>query len=106
MAQWVARERGAAPRIIDARRPARRARRRRLRDQHGADRRPRGDAASTSSCPRAYGLRQTIADTLGVGGIFRTLRTAPHMLALGHEIAELAPQAWLLNYTNPMAALC
>jgi alpha-galactosidase len=56
--------------------------------------------------PARYGVRQTIGDTLGVGGIFRTLRTAPHMVALGNEIAELAPHAWLLNYTNPMAALC
>jgi alpha-galactosidase len=57
--------------------------------------------------PARYGLRQTIADTLGVGGIFRTLRTADHMLALGRELASLAaPNAWLLNYTNPMAMLC
>ena len=56
--------------------------------------------------PAAHGLRQTIADTLGIGGNFRALRTAPHMLALGHELAELAPDAWLLNYTNPMAMLC
>jgi alpha-galactosidase len=56
--------------------------------------------------PARYGLRQTIGDTLGVGGIFRALRTAPHMLALGSELAELAPHAWLLNYTNPMAMLC
>ena len=57
--------------------------------------------------PRRYGVRQTIADTLGIGGIFRTLRTADHMLALGNEMAELCPTtAWLLNYTNPMAALC
>src|SRR4051794_41369472 len=57
--------------------------------------------------PARYGLRQTIADTLGIGGIFRTLRTADHMLALGNEMAELCgPRAWLLNYTNPMAALC
>jgi alpha-galactosidase len=57
--------------------------------------------------PRRYGLRQTIADTLGIGGIFRALRTADHMLALGNEMAELCPPtAWLLNYTNPMAALC
>jgi alpha-galactosidase len=57
--------------------------------------------------PARYGVRQTIADTLGIGGIFRTLRTADHMLALGHEIADLCPpEAWLLNYTNPMAALC
>ena len=56
--------------------------------------------------PARYGLRQTIADTLGIGGIFRTLRTAEHMLALGREMAELCPRAWLLNYTNPMAMLC
>jgi alpha-galactosidase len=57
--------------------------------------------------PARYGLRQTIADTLGIGGIFRTLRTADHMLALGNEMAELCgPRAWLLNYTNPMAMLC
>ena len=56
--------------------------------------------------PERYGVRQTIGDTLGVGGVFRTLRTAPHMLALGRELAELCPDAWLLNYTNPMAALC
>jgi alpha-galactosidase len=57
--------------------------------------------------PARYGLRQTIADTLGIGGIFRALRTADHMLALGNELADLAaPGAWLLNYTNPMAMLC
>jgi alpha-galactosidase len=56
--------------------------------------------------PARYGLRQTIADTLGIGGIFRTLRTADHMLALGREMAELCPRAWLLNYTNPMSMLC
>ena len=56
--------------------------------------------------PARFGLRQTIADTLGIGGIFRTLRTADHMLTLGREMAELCPSAWLLNYTNPMAMLC
>jgi alpha-galactosidase len=56
--------------------------------------------------PARHGLRQTIADTLGIGGIFRTLRTAEHMLALGRELAELSPRAWLLNYTNPMPMLC
>jgi alpha-galactosidase len=56
--------------------------------------------------PARHGLRQTIADTLGIGGVFRALRTAPHMLALGHEMHELCPDAWLLNYTNPMAMLC
>jgi alpha-galactosidase len=56
--------------------------------------------------PARFGLRQTIADTLGIGGIFRVLRTADHMLGLGREMAELCPKGWLLNYTNPMAALC
>jgi alpha-galactosidase len=56
--------------------------------------------------PARFGVRQTIADTLGIGGIFRVLRTADHMLALGRELAELCPRGWLLNYTNPMAALC
>ncbi|TCO54827.1 alpha-glucosidase/alpha-galactosidase [Actinocrispum wychmicini] len=53
--------------------------------------------------PAKYGLRQTIADTLGVGGIFRALRTFPFLSALAKDITELCPEALLLNYTNPMA---
>src|SRR5262249_25584621 len=52
--------------------------------------------------PARFGLRQTIGDTLGIGGIFRTLRTADHVLTLGREVVDLCPSAWLLNYTNPM----
>ena len=55
--------------------------------------------------PKKYGLRQTIADTLGIGGIFRALRTIPVMLDFGHEMEKVAPNAWLLNYTNPMSML-
>ena len=55
--------------------------------------------------PKKYGLRQTIADTLGIGGIFRALRTIPVMLDFGHEMEKVAPNAWLLNYSNPMAML-
>ena len=55
--------------------------------------------------PKKYGLRQTIADTLGIGGIFRALRTAPIMLDFAREIEEVAPDAWFLNYTNPMGIL-
>ncbi len=55
--------------------------------------------------PKKYGLRQTIADTIGIGGIFRSLRTIPVMLDFAKEMEEVAPEAWLLNYTNPMAAL-
>ncbi|MER8012644.1 alpha-glucosidase/alpha-galactosidase [Streptomyces sp. NPDC094149] len=53
--------------------------------------------------PARYGLRQTIGDTLGIGGIFRALRTFPFLKELGQDIAEICPDAWLLNYTNPMA---
>jgi alpha-galactosidase len=56
--------------------------------------------------PARHGLRQTIADTLGIGGIFRALRTIPVMLGIGRDMAELCPDAWLCNYTNPMAMLC
>ena len=55
--------------------------------------------------PKKYGLKQTIADTLGIGGIFRALRTIPVMLALGKDMEEVCPKAILINYTNPMAML-
>ncbi len=53
--------------------------------------------------PESFGVRQTIADTLGVGGVFRGLRTFPFLDQLGRDISEVCPDAWLLNYTNPMA---
>ncbi|MFQ3549857.1 MAG: alpha-glucosidase/alpha-galactosidase [Armatimonadota bacterium] len=53
--------------------------------------------------PKKYGLKQTIADTLGIGGIFRGLRTIPVMVDMCHDMEEVCPNAWLLNYTNPMA---
>ncbi|MFD1538610.1 alpha-glucosidase/alpha-galactosidase [Nonomuraea guangzhouensis] len=63
-----------------------------------------GEATRTDfEIPARYGLRQTIGDTLGVGGIFRALRTFPLLKALGEDIAAVCPDAWLLNYTNPMA---
>ena len=55
--------------------------------------------------PKKYGLKQTIADTLGVGGVFRALRTIPVMLDFAQDMEEVCPDAWLLNYTNPMAML-
>ncbi|MBR5156877.1 MAG: alpha-glucosidase/alpha-galactosidase [Clostridia bacterium] len=55
--------------------------------------------------PKKYGLRQTIADTLGIGGIFRALRTIPVMKEFANDIEEVCPDAWFLNYTNPMAML-
>lgn len=56
--------------------------------------------------PKKYGLRQTIADTLGIGGIMRGLRTIPVLLEMCHEMEGLCPDAWLLNYVNPMAMNC
>jgi len=55
--------------------------------------------------PKKYGLQQTIADTLGIGGIFRTLRTAPVMLDFAQDMEKACPDAWMLNYTNPMSML-
>ena len=55
--------------------------------------------------PKKYGLRQTIADTLGIGGIMRALRTVPVLLDIAADMEELCPDALFLNYTNPMAML-
>ena len=55
--------------------------------------------------PKKYGLRQTIADTLGIGGIMRGLRTIPVMADFARDMEEVCPDAWFLNYTNPMAIL-
>ncbi len=56
--------------------------------------------------PKQFGLRQTIADTLGIGGIMRGLRTIPVMLDLCAEMERRCPDVWFLNYTNPMAINC
>lgn len=55
--------------------------------------------------PRRYGLQQTIGDTLGVGGIMRALRTIPVLEDFAKEIEQVCPEAYFLNYTNPMAML-
>lgn len=54
---------------------------------------------------KKYGLRQTIADTLGIGGIFRALRTIPVLREIADDIEAVCPDAWFLNYTNPMAII-
>ena len=55
--------------------------------------------------PKKYGLRQTIADTLGIGGIMRALRTIPVMDDFARDMEEVCPDALFLNYTNPMGML-
>src|SRR5436190_15135208 len=56
--------------------------------------------------PKQFGLRQTIADTLGIGGSMPGLRTVPVLLSIAADMEELCPDAWFLNYTNPMAINC
>ncbi|GAA1626235.1 alpha-glucosidase/alpha-galactosidase [Georgenia ruanii] len=53
--------------------------------------------------PASYGLNQTIGDTTGVGGVFRALRTFPVLAGIAADMLAVCPDAWLLNYTNPMA---
>ena len=55
--------------------------------------------------PKKYGLRQTIGDTLGIGGIFRALRTIPVILEFARDMQDVCPDALLMNYSNPMAML-
>jgi alpha-galactosidase len=55
--------------------------------------------------PARYGVRQTIGDTIGIGGISRGLRTLPVAIGIGEDLAKVAPDAYLLNYSNPMAML-
>lgn len=56
--------------------------------------------------PKKYGLRQTIADTLGIGGIMRGLRTIPVLVEMGHDMEELCPDVTFLQYVNPMVMNC
>jgi alpha-galactosidase len=56
--------------------------------------------------PKKYGLRQTIADTLGIGGILRGLRTVPVLLEMCHDMEQLCPEVTFLQYVNPMAINC
>ena len=105
VARTIAAERGAAPTVeshLDRRRAL-----------EGADYainmvQVGGHAATVADheIPERFGLRQTIGDTLGVGGIFRALRTIPVMEGIAADMAAVCPGAWLLNYTNPMAMLC
>ena len=56
--------------------------------------------------PKRFGLRQTIGDTIGIGGIMRGLRTVPVMVDICRDMQELCPDVWFLNYSNPMAIIC
>ena len=56
--------------------------------------------------PLKYGVDQSVGDTVGPGGVFKGLRTVPVLIDIAHDIADVAPDATLLNYTNPMAMAC
>ncbi|HET6494343.1 MAG TPA: hypothetical protein VFH61_03140, partial [Thermoleophilia bacterium] len=56
--------------------------------------------------PARYGVYQSVGDTVGPGGIFRALRSVPVVVAIARDMEALCPDAWLLNYTNPMSTLC
>ena len=104
MARWTAQELGANPTIS-----AHLDRREALRDADFVINTIQvGGARATQldfDVPARFGLRYTIADTVGVGGVFRGLRTIPVVLGIARDMEELCPGAWLLNYTNPLAIL-
>jgi alpha-galactosidase/6-phospho-beta-glucosidase family protein len=54
--------------------------------------------------PARYGIRQTVGDSVGPGGVLRALRHVPELVAIASDIADLAPRAWLINYSNPLTA--
>jgi alpha-galactosidase len=102
MARWTATALGAEPKIsahLDRRTALRGA-------DFVVDTIQVGGARATQvdfDVPARFGLRYTIADTVGVGGVFRGLRTVPVVLGIAQDMAEVCPDAWLLNYTNPLA---
>ncbi|MCH8205720.1 MAG: alpha-glucosidase/alpha-galactosidase [Chloroflexi bacterium] len=64
------------------------------------------DLAIDHGIPLKYGVDQSVADTIGPGGVFKALRTVPVLLDICHDMESLCPDAWLLQYTNPMAISC
>ncbi|GAB2857613.1 alpha-glucosidase/alpha-galactosidase [Actinoallomurus bryophytorum] len=54
--------------------------------------------------PARYGIRQTVGDSVGPGGVLRALRHVPELVAIARDVADLAPAAWLINYSNPLTA--
>ena len=104
MAAWTAGALGASPRIeahLDRRAALRGA-------DFVVDTIQVGGARATQvdfDVPARYGLRYTINDTINVGGVLRGLRSIPVVLGIVRDMEELCPDAWFLNYTNPMAML-
>jgi alpha-galactosidase len=105
MAKWTAQALGASPKIeatLDRREALRGA-------SYAVNMIQVGGHAATLidfDIPRKYGLLQTIGDSHSIGGIFRSLRTIPVMQDIARDMEDVCPGALLLNYTNPMSALC
>ncbi len=104
MANWTAAALGAEPRItahLDRRTALQGA-------DFVVDTIQVGGARATQldfDVPARFGLRYTIADTIGVGGVFRALRTIPVVLGIARDMEAVCPDAWFLNYTNPMSTV-
>ncbi len=64
------------------------------------------DLSIDQGIPLKYGVDQSVGDTIGPGGVFKALRTVPSLLDICRDIEEICPDAWLLQYTNPMAISC
>src|ERR1035437_7373853 len=54
--------------------------------------------------PRKYGIQQTVGDSVGPGGVLRALRHVPALISIAEDIADIAPNAWFINYSNPLSA--
>jgi len=66
----------------------------------------RGQPFQSEICiPLEYGIQQNVGDTVGIGGVFRTMRTAPELMAIGRDMQRRCPRAVLINYVNPMSML-
>lgn len=61
--------------------------------------------AHEMNIPREFGIHQNVGDTAGIGGVFRAMRTAPELIAIGKDMEARCPGAWLINYVNPMSML-
>ncbi|MDP6420877.1 MAG: alpha-galactosidase [SAR202 cluster bacterium] len=64
------------------------------------------DDAVDRGIPQRYGVDQAVGDTIGPGGVIKALRTVPVLIDICRDMERLCPEAWLLNYTNPMAIAC
>ena len=92
--------------VDDDHRSARRARRRRLRGRHASRPAAFESMRHDLEIPERHGIKQSVGDTVGPGGIMRALRNIPVLVGIARDMEEVCPDAWMLNITNPMTTLC